>query len=518
MIVAASTGMSELGVRDCHAGDGDLGETAAGRSAPRTGDATAVTTRPTLWTTLFRCKPVADFILAGEGHSHGLGRKFGLFQLTMLGVGATIGTGIFVALNTAVPEAGPAVSVSFVIAGITAALTALCYAELASAVPVAGSSYSYAYATMGELAAFLIGACLLLEYGVSASAIAVGWGQYLNEALSLTTGWRIPDAIARPPGAGGVVNLPAVVLVGLCLTLLLRGAKESTTVNSVLVLLKIAVLLLFVCVAFAHFSVDNYHPFAPRGLIGIGSAASSIFFSYIGIDAVSTAGEEVDNPRRNLPLAIILSLLIVTAAYILVAVAAVGAQPWTAFKGQEAGLAVILHNLTGAAWPALALSLGAIASIFSVTLVVLYGQTRILYAMSRDGLLPAFFRRVDPVRQVPRQNTWVVAGGVALLAALVPLDVLVNLTSMGTLIAFASVSIGVILLRRSRPDLPRGYRVPFYPVLPIASAAFCLYLIAGLPKDTYLLFAVWLGGAAALYFGYSRRRSVLATGAGAVEG
>ncbi|MGI4878435.1 MAG: APC family permease, partial [Janthinobacterium lividum] len=215
-----------------------------------------------------------------------LGRKFGLFQLTMLGVGATIGTGIFVALTTAVPEAGPAVSISFVIAGITAALTALCYAELASAVPVAGSSYAYAYATMGELAAFLIGACLLLEYGVSASAVAVGWGQYLNEVLALTTGWRIPDALARPPGAGGVVNLPAIVLIGLCMLLLLRGARESTTVNAVLVLLKLAVLALFVGIAFAHFSVANLHPFAPRGLIGIGSAASSIFFSYIGIDAV----------------------------------------------------------------------------------------------------------------------------------------------------------------------------------------------------------------------------------------
>jgi APA family basic amino acid/polyamine antiporter len=365
---------------------------------------------------------------------------------------------------------------------------------------------------LGELAAFLIGACLLLEYGVSGSAVAVGWGQYLNELLSETIGWRIPAALANPPGAGGIFNLPAAVLVLLCTLLLLRGAKESAGANAALVVAKIAVLILFVAIGFAHFHAGNFHPFAPHGMTGIGAAASSIFFSYIGIDAVSTAGEEVKDPRRTLPLGVILSLLIVTGLYILVALAAVGAQPWTAFAGQEAGLAVILHNLTGAAWPAVVLSLGAIASIFSVTLVVLYGQTRILYAMSCDGLLPAFFRRVDPVRQVPRQNTIVVAAAVALLAALVPLDVLINLTSMGTLIAFAAVSAGVIILRRRRPDLSRGYAVPLYPLLPLASVAFCLYLIWGLPADTFLLFALWMAGGAILYFGYSIRRSNLRAG------
>jgi len=462
---------------------------------------------------ILRCKPVVDFIEGGgDASKTGLARSIGLFQLTMLGVGATIGTGIFVALTTAVPEAGPAVTVSFVLAGITAALTALCYAELCSTVPVAGSSYSYAYATLGELAAFLIGACLLLEYGVSGSAVAVGWGQYLNELLAETTGWRLPAAIASPPGAGGIVNLPAAVLVLLCTLLLLRGARESARANAALVIAKIAVLILFVAIGFAHFDSANFHPFAPHGIKGIGAAASSIFFSYIGLDAVSTAGEEVEDPRRTLPLGVILSLLIVTGMYILVALAAVGAQPWTAFAGQEAGLAVILHNLTSAAWPGVVLSLGAIASIFSVTLVVLYGQTRILYAMSCDGLLPAFFRRLDPVRRVPRQNTIVVALAVALLAALVPLDVLINLTSMGTLIAFAAVSAGVMILRRRRPDLRRGYKVPFYPVLPVASIAFCLYLIWGLPADTFLLFALWMAGGAIIYFGYSIRRSHLRAG------
>lgn len=456
---------------------------------------------------LLRRKPVAQ--VEGEHPPEALHRLMGLFQLTMLGVGATIGTGIFVALTTAVPAAGPAVIVSFVLAGITAALTALCYAELASTIPVSGSSYSYAYATLGEFVAFIVGACLLLEYAVSASAIAVGWGQYLNEMLVDLVGWRLPDVIAKPPGAGGVVNLPAVVLVGACMVLLLRGVKESATANAVLVVLKLLVLLFFVVIAFSGFHVRNLTPFMPMGVAGVGAAASSIFFSYIGIDAVSTAGEEVKDPRRTLPLGIVLSLLIVTAIYILVALAAVGAQPWTAFKGQEAGLAVILRNLTGQAWTSLVLCVGAIVSIFSITLVVMYGQTRILYAMSRDGLLPKVFQRLHPRTRSPDLNTYIVAAFIAVLAAFVPLDVLVNLTSMGTLIAFAIVSLGVIILRRTQPDLPRGYRVPLYPLLPIASVAFCGYLIIGLPLDTWALFAAWVAGACAVYFGYSRKHSRL---------
>ncbi len=463
---------------------------------------------------LFRCKPVGAIAAEGDDNPnelpHQLERSIGLFQLTMLGVGATIGTGIFVALTTAVPLAGPAVIVSFVIAGITAALTALCYAELGSTIPVSGSSYSYAYATLGEFVAFLVGACLLLEYAVSASAIAVGWGQYLNELFVDLFGWRLPDALAKPPGAGGVFNLPAVVLVGSCMVLLLRGAKESTTINAVLVVAKLLVLLFFVVIAFTGFNSENLTPFAPMGVAGIGAAASSIFFSYIGIDAVSTAGDEVKNPRRNLPLGVVLSLLIVTGVYVLVAIAAVGAQPWTAFAGQEAGLAVILRNLTGAGWTSLVLCLGAIISIFSVTLVVMYGQTRILFAMSRDGLLPRIFQKTDPRTRVPTWNTAIVAAFIAFLAAFVPLDVLVNLTSMGTLIAFAIVSAGVIILRRTRPDLPRGYKVPLYPVLPIASVAFCGYLIIGLPWDTFALFGVWVAAACVIYFGYSRKHSKLA--------
>lgn len=451
---------------------------------------------------LFRRKPIG-------GEPDSLHRTMGLLQLVMLGIGATIGTGIFVALTTAVPEAGPAVTVAFVLAGITAGLTALCYAELASIIPASGSAYSYTYATLGEFVAFIVGSCLLLEYAVSTSAIAVGWGQYLNELLFDVGGWRMPDAIAQPPGAGGVVNLPAVFLVLMCAVLLLRGAKESMLVNAILVAAKLAVLVFFIVMAFTAFSAENLRPFAPLGVAGIGAAASSIFFSYIGIDTVSTAAEEVKDPERNLPLGIVLSLVIVTGVYILVALAAVGAQPWEQFEGQDAGLAVILRNITGASWPSLVLCLGAIASIFSITLVTIYGQTRILYAMSRDGLMPKVMQKLDS-QGAPRINTIVVAVTIATLAALVPLDVLVNLTSMGTLIAFGIVSAAVLILRRTRPDLQRKYKVPLYPLLPVASVLFCLYLIRNLPWDTYLLFGLWIAVACVFYFSYGFRHSKLA--------
>jgi APA family basic amino acid/polyamine antiporter len=463
---------------------------------------------------LFRKKPVEAFVTETRPDAEGgeLSRSIGLFQLTMFGVGATIGTGIFIVLSEAVPEAGPGVVVSFVLAGITAALTAVCYAELASTIPVSGSSYSYTYATMGEIVAFGVAACLLLEYGVSSAAVSVGWAQYLDELFSNLFGFRIPGAVTAAPGEGGIFNLPAIVLVTLCCLLLMRGARESATANTIMVLVKLAVLALFIVVGFSAFSANNLEPFAPFGVAGIGVAASSIFFSYIGLDAVSTAGEEVHNPRRTLPLAIVFATIIVTTFYVLVALAGIGAQPYQQFEGQEAGLAVIMRNITGSAWPAAVLAGGAIISIFSVTLVTLYGQTRILFAMGRDGMLPEVFHRVDPRTLVPVRNTIIVGLFVGLLAGFVPLGVLIDLTSMGTLVAFTVVSIGVIILRRTQPDLPRGFRVPFYPVVPILSAAFALYIISQLPYSTFALFAVWLGVAAIIYFTYSARHSRLARG------
>lgn len=427
----------------------------------------------------------------------------------MIGIGATIGTGIFFLLSSAVPEAGPAVIVSFALAAVAAALTALCYAELASAVPVSGSSYSYAYATLGGFAAWAVGWCLLLEYAVSGAAIAVSWGQYLNDLTERLFGFQMPAAISAPPGAGGYINLPGVVLVGLCCLLLMRGAKESAIANTVMVLVKLGVLTLFVVVGVTGFDSGNLQPFAPMGLAGISTAAATVFFAFIGLDAVSTAGEEVRDPRRTLPLAIVGALVVVTTLYILVAVVGVGAQPWTAFEGQQAGLSAILGDITGAGWPAVLLSAGAVLSLVSVTLVVLYGQSRILYTMGRDGMLPSAFRRVSPRSGTPVFATLVTGGFVAALAAVFPLDLLADLTSMGTLAAFAVVSLGVMILRRTAPELDRGFRVPCYPVVPLLSILACAYLIYELPLDTYLLFGGWLILALVVYVLYRRKNSQL---------
>jgi amino acid transporter len=390
-----------------------------------------------------------------------------------------------------------------------AGLTAICYAELAGAVPVSGSSYSYAYATMGEAVAVVVAACLLLEYGVSAAGVAVGWSQYLNELLDNLFGFTIPESLSQAPEQGGVFNVPAFVLIWLCALLLLRGASESAKVNAVMVLIKVAVLVLFIAVGVTGWESDNLSNFAPAGFGGISAAAGIIFFTYIGLDAVSTAGEEVKNPRRNLPLAIIFALITVTTLYVLVAIVAVAAQPVESFEGQEAGLSAILETVTGSSWPATVLAAGAVVSIFSVTLVVIYGQTRILFAMSRDGMIPQFFHRLNPRTLTPVPATIFVAVILSVLAGVVPIDFLFEMTSIGTLVAFMIVSLGVIVLRRTAPDLPRGFKVPLYPVLPIASVAGCLWIIQDLRAVTIWVFVVWSTIALIWYFFYGRHHSRL---------
>ncbi|WP_235036644.1 amino acid permease [Actinomadura sp. K4S16] len=462
---------------------------------------------------LLRTKPV-DRIVAEGGYGAGgeLKRTMSLLQLTLFSVGATLGTGIFVVLGEAVPPAGPAVVLSFVLAAVTALFSALSYAELAGTIPVSGSSYSYAYATLGELVAWVCGWCLLLEYAVSVSAVAVGWGSYLNAFLDSALGFTIPAQVGNPPGEGGVVNLPAVVVVLFATLLLLRGTSESAAANTVMVFLKIGVLLFFCAVAFTAFRTGNMAPFAPMGWAGISAAGSKVFFSYIGFDAASTAGEEARNPRRDLPLAIILSLAIVTALYVLVGLAAVAAMNWTRFSlsGSEASLAQVLDSVSGRTWPSMILSLGAVVAIASVVLTVMYGQTRILFAMSRDGLVPDVFRKVSPRRRVPVANTVIVAAFIGVLAAAVPLGRLVDATSIGTLFAFALVSVGVIVLRRTRPDLPRSFRAPLYPLTPLLGVALCVYLMVGLGGVTWTVFAIWIAVGLAAYFLYGRRHSRLA--------
>ncbi|GAA2591281.1 amino acid permease [Actinomadura fulvescens] len=460
---------------------------------------------------LFRTKPV-DQILSEGGHGQGgeLKRSMSLLQLTLFSVGATLGTGIFFVLGQAVPVAGPAVVLGFVLAAVTALFSALSYAELAGTIPVSGSSYSYTYATMGELVAWVCGWCLLLEYAVSVSAVASSWGGYLNEFFHSAFGFSIPPAISHSPGdSGGMVNLPAVVIVMLAMLLLLRGTSESATANTIMVMLKIAVLAFFCFVAFTAFHTGNFSDFAPMGWAGISAAGSKVFFSYIGFDAASTAGEEAKNPRRDLPLAILLSLVIVTVVYVLVGIAAVGVMAWGDFTSTTS-LADVLNLATGdSRWAALILSFGVVISMGTVVLTVLYGQTRILFAMSRDGLIPKIFQRVSRT-QVPVANTIMVSAFVAILAAVVPLGQLAEATSIGTLFAFALVNLGVIVLRRTRPEMPRSFRTPLFPVTPLLGVAFCLYLVYGLDTITWVVFLIWTAAGLAAYFAYGRRHSNLA--------
>jgi amino acid transporter len=464
----------------------------------------------TLTEQMLRRRPIIGAPVA-HGASVDLKRSIGVFQLTMFGVGCTVGTGIFFVLSQAVPKAGPSVIISFLIAGLAAGLAAVCYAELASAVPVSGSTYSYAYTTLGELVAMGVAACLLLEYGVSTAAVSVGWSQYVNKLLG---DYHLPAALSGAPWDEdpGVINLPAVILVLLCALLLIRGASESAKVNSIMVVIKLGVLLMFAVIAFTAFDTDRFAEFAPFGAAGVGAAAGTIFFSYIGLDAVSTAGDEVKDPQKTMPKAIIAALLTVTSVYLLVAVAALGAQNWTEFEGQKAGLALILDKVTGANYWGTVLAVGAVISIFSVTLVTLYGQTRILFAMGRDGLLPSTFAKVDPRSMTPRNNTIIVAIVVGILAGFVPLDYLADLVSIGTLTAFCVVAIGVILLRRREPDLPRGFKVPGYPVTPVLTILACGYILYSLPWYTWLAFALWVSVVLAFYFLWSRHHSALNPG------
>jgi len=459
---------------------------------------------------MLRRRPLINAPVA-HGASHNLKRSIGTFQLAMFGIGSTVGTGIFFVLSEAVPQAGPGVIMSFIIAGIAAGLAAICYAELASAVPVSGSTYSYAYTTLGEVVAMGVAACLLLEYVVSTAAVSVGWSQYVNKLLENFTGHSLPQALSAAPWdtSPGIINLPAVVLVVLCALLLIRGASESAAVNTVMVIIKLGVLVMFSVIAFTAFNADRFANFAPFGVAGIGAAAGTIFFSYIGLDAVSTAGDEVKDPQRTMPRALIAALLTVSAVYIVVTLAALGAQNWTDFGGQKAGLATILDNVTGANYWGTVLAAGAVISIFSVTLVTLYGSTRILFAIGRDGLLPSMFAKVNPRSMTPVNNTVVVATVVGLLAGLVPLDSLADMVSIGTLVAFITVSVAVIILRVREPDLPRGFKVPGYPVTPVLSVLACAYILFSLHWYTWLAFAAWVSVVLAFYFLWGRHHSAL---------
>lgn len=439
---------------------------------------------------------------------NGLKRTLTAKDLTILGVGAIIGAGIFVLTGIAAAKyAGPAIVLSFVFAGIACALAALCYSELASMIPVSGSAYSYAYATMGELMAWIIGWDLILEYALASSTVAIGWAGYLNSFLNsidvhlpsyLTTAY-----LADP--AQGFINLPAVIIVLLLTGLLVVGIRQSAIFNFVMVLIKLAVIVVFIIAGASHIQTENWSNFTPFGFGGVLTGAGVIFFAYIGFDAVSTAAQEAINPKRDVPIGIIGSLIVCTVLYILVAGVLTGVISYTELN-VAAPIAVAVDHI-GMSWLSPIIKLAAIAGLTSVMLVLLMGQSRIFYAMANDRLLPPLFAEIHPQFQTPHLSTIVVGFAVALLAGFMPIEKLGELVSIGTLFAFVLVCGGVLVLRTSHPELPRHFKCPAVPVVPIAGILVCLGLMAGLPLDTWVRLVVWLLIGFAIYFGYGIKHS-----------
>jgi basic amino acid/polyamine antiporter, APA family len=450
---------------------------------------------------LERVKPIGAILAESDGGAHGTGLKktLGVWGLTALGIGAIVGTGIFVLTgHAAATQAGPGIVLSFVVAGIVSALAALCYAELASTVPISGSAYTYVYATLGEFLAWIVGWGLILEYALGAATVAIGWSGYFSDFMTATFGLRIPHAWNSPPADGGIANLPAFFIILLISALLIRGTSESDAVNKTIVAVKLAIVVFFIAIGAGHVNPANWHPFLPFGTIGIFSGAALVFFAYIGFDAVSTSAEEVRDPARDLPRGIILSLVICTILYIIVSGVLTGILPYSRLNvPSPVSYALIQIGLN---WAGSIIAVGAIAGLTTVLLVM-------LFAMSRDGLLPEFFARVHPTLRTPYLSSGLVGIVVSLFAAFGSLDVVANLVNIGTLAAFVFVSIGVIVLRRHAPELKRGFRVPWSPVIPICSAIGALVLIAMLPADTKKYYVIWLVLGLFVYFGYSRSRS-----------
>lgn len=457
---------------------------------------------------ILRKKSIAA--LQRENAPHGLKKVLGSWSLMALGIGCTIGAGIFVMPGEiAATHAGPAVVISFVLAAIACALAALSYSELASMIPISGSAYSYAYATMGELVAWFIGWDLLLEYGLANAAVAAGWGPYLNTVLK-SFGIQIPPVFLFAPGQPipgtelvGVFNVPAAVAIALVTGLLILGIRESARTNAILVGLKILVLVMFVAVGLPAFKPELLQPYMPFGWHGVISGAATVFFLFIGFDAVSTVAEEAKNPQRDIPIGILGGLGIVTVLYIAVASVLTGLIPLHDLKVAEP-LAVALNAIQQpqAAW---VLSVVAVVGIASVLLVGSIGQTRILYVMSRDGLMPRFMANLHARFGTPVETTLVLGVVTALLAGAVPLDALVDLVSIGTLAAFIIVAIGVMVLRAKAPELPRVFRCPWVPVVPLAGIGINLYLMSGLSLPVWIRFLVWMGLGLVIYFVWGHR-------------
>jgi APA family basic amino acid/polyamine antiporter len=473
------------------------------------------TEQPNLRTQLFHRKPVAMLLEDAAFHEGGLKRALGALDLTALGIGAIIGAGIFVLTGVAAAKlAGPAVTLSFVVSGFACAMAALCYAEFASMIPVAGSAYSYSYATMGELVGWIIGWDLILEYAVGAAAVAVGWSGYLRVILS-GVGIHLPVELANAPGSvpGAMINLPALLIVLVITAILVVGISESARVNSIIVAIKLTAVAIVIVVGAFFIRPANWSPFVPFGWHGIMKGAAVIFFAYIGFDAVSTAAEEVVEPQRNLPLGIIGSLLVCTVLYILVAAVLTG---MTRYKTIDinAPLASAFVN-QGLNFVSAIVSLGAVAGLTSVLLVLLLGQSRIFFAISRDGLLPPAFSRIHPRFRTPYIPTILTGIAVGLTAAFLPIQEIAELTNIGTLFAFVLVCIGVWILRHADPERRRPFKTPLVPLVPILGVLFCGFLMLSLPLVTWMRFVVWLALGLVIYFTYGRWHSrVSASGNG----
>lgn len=474
---------------------------------------------------LFVKKPLNVLMAEAADSDKGLKKTLGAGSLIALGIGAIIGAGLFsITGGAAANNAGPAITISFIVAAMGCAFAGLCYAEFASMIPVAGSAYTYSYATMGEFIAWVIGWDLVLEYAVGAATVAISWSRYLVKFLE---GFDInlPSAIATGPFDGGLVNLPAVFIVVLMSLLLIRGTQESARVNAVIVLLKVAVVFIFIILGWKYINNSNYIPYIPDntgtfgefGFSGIIRAAAIVFFAYIGFDAVSTAAQEAKNPKKDMPIGILGSLAICTVLYILFAHVMTGVTSYTTFKGKDgiAPVAVAIEHMGSAdasgvihpdyPWLNRAIVVAILAGYSSVILVMLLGQSRVFFSMSKDGLLPSVFHRVHPKYRTPAKSNTLFMVFVSIFAAFVPARVVGEMTSIGTLFAFILVCIGVWVLRVKQPDVPRAFKTPLVPLVPILGIVTCLFMMVFLPLDTWIRLIVWMiiGFDVYLFYGIS---------------
>lgn len=456
---------------------------------------------------LLRKKPIP--VLHGGEVRSSLKKQLGAMDLIVLGVGSIVGTGIFVLTGvTAATHAGPGLILSFILAGIVCVFCALCYAEFASTVPVSGSAYTYSYSTFGEGAAWILGWDLILEYGFASALVASSWSGYIQGILS-GFGIHLPKAISSAfnPAEGTYIDIPAILIALTIAWIISRGAKESTRLNTFMVYLKVSVVLLFIVVGAFFVKPDNWTPFMPFGFEGVVTGAAIAFLAYVGFDVIATAAEEVKQPQKNLPIGIIGSLVIVSILYVAVTAVLTGLVPYNLLNVKDPVAFALLYIQQD--WMSYFISLGAVAGLTTVLMGVMYGQSRLLYSLGRDGLLPKKMSSVDPKTQSPKFSTWVTGIAVALFSGLVPLGHLADLTSIGTLFAFISVSLGIIVLRKTHPDLKRTFRVPFVPWLPLIAAISCVYLLTTLQTITWIGFIIWLLIGVIIYAAYGYRNSRL---------